>query len=640
MKKIFCLLLLCAAATGCDRLYDTPTDDGRRNAGTDDPEPKLYVDQYDRIADKGQFWHPDALGGMPAPQVSTYGLFNLSSPTRNNPDVPGGGATDANGDGLQYRLLSQSFAALCNKALAAGDVVTAAWMDAADGVASYKECSRLFGLSPTWVVHTGNPMTNPGFAPLDGGVMEALGKKYVLTDLRNNPESGVVAVVASHVYGAFIVDKRDQAFYDGKGFTMVYDASRKSTADSWREFRDACDNSALVVMPVHTGELADFAIANNLFAVNLNRKYNTASGGQNTELFKEVLAWLEPNSPVYGWEPGVGEDEFVIPVSRSGNMMVALEEFNIPFFSKGYKSRQNQNLAKVVNPQDIDFGSNADKRFVAYYLSDGPHAGWMMNGFVENYYSDPKVADVHMNFGITASNICQIAPLQFDKIIARQGEHTTLIESFGGGYWYSDDFGAAGDRASLLAGLARKVGAHMRQHRIKILEQIAHDPASPAAMEAYQAFVDANDQLEGIVAIQYAPSYAGGGGEILWVTNKQGYDIPVVTVRYSIWNFGEQNRERDGTPTYVAHKLNAEPDEAKFSAVIVHAWSAFSDTGDSDDELAENAAGGSLRGASAAELCNRRLEADYEDVTMQELIWRIRMEYRPEQTRKYLNEYF
>lgn len=640
MKKIFCLLLLCAAAAGCDRLYDTPTDDGRRNAGTDDTKPKLYVDQYDRIADKGQFWHPDALGGMPAPQVSTYGLFNLSSPTRNDPDVPGGGATDANGDGLQYHLLSQSFAALCNKALAAGDVVTAAWMDAADGVDSYKESSRIFGLSPTWIVHTGNPMTNPGFAPLDGGVMEALGKKYVLTDLRNNPESGVVAVVASHVYGAFIVDKRDQAFYDGKGFTMVYDASRKSTADSWREFRDACDNSALVVMPVHTGELADFAIANNLFAVNLNRKYNTASGGQNTELFKEVLAWLEPNSPVYGWEPGVGEDEFVIPVSRSGNMMVALGEFNIPFFSKGYKSRQNQNLAKVINPQDIDFGSNADKRFVAYYLSDGPHAGWMMNGFVENYYSDPKVADVHMNFGITASNICQIAPLQFDKIIARQGEHTTLIESFGGGYWYSDDFGAAGDRASLLAGLARKVGAHMRQHRIKILEQIAHDPASPAAMEAYQAFVDANDQLEGIVAIQYAPSYAGGGGEILWVTNKQGYDIPVVTVRYSIWNFGEQNHERDGTPTYVAHKLNAEPDDAKFSAVIVHAWSAFSDTGDSDDELAENAAGGSLRGASAAELCNRRLEADYEDVTMQELIWRIRMEYRPEQTRKYLNEYF
>lgn len=642
MKKIFWLLTLCAATVGCDRLYDSPMNDDRFNAGAgDSAAAALYIDQYDKLADVGQFWHPDALAGMPAAQTATYGLFNLSSPDRNNPDVPNGAATDVAGDGLQYHLLSQSFAGLCNKALAAGEVTTAAWMDAADGVDAYKECMKLFGLAATWIVHTGNPMTNPGFLPIDGGVMDRLCRKYVLTDVRTNPESSVVAVVASHVYGAFIVDKRDQAFYDGKGFEMVYDASSKTTADSWREFRDHCDNSALVVMPVQTGELADFAIANNLFVINLNKMYNTPSGGQNTELFKEVLAWLKPNSPVYGWEPGVGEDEFVVPVSRSGNMMVALGEFNIPFFSKDYKSRQQQNLAKVINPQDIDYSTNASKRFVSYYLSDGPHAGWMLNGFVENYYTDPKVDEVHMNFGVTASNISQIAPAQFDKILSLQSRNTTLIESFGGGYWYSDDFGAAGDRPALLKSLAEKVAAHMRQHRIKILEQIAHDPKSAEAMEAYQAFVDANDQLEGIVAIQYAPSYAGGAGEILWVTNKQGYDIPIVTVRYSIWNFaGGGNHERDGSPTYVARKLNEEPAESKFSAVIVHAWSAFTDTGTSTDETAENADGGTLRGASAAEMCNRRLAADYEDVSMQELIWRIRMEYRPEQTQRYLSEYF
>lgn len=639
MKKIFWLLALCAAA-GCDRLYDSPMDDDRFNAGAGEPSAALYMDQYDRLADEGQFWHPDALGAMPAAQTATYGLFNLSNPLRNNPDVPGGAATNVAGDGLQYHLLSQSFAGLCNRALAAGKVSTAVWMDAADGVPAYKECMKLFGLSPTWIVHTGNPMTNPGFGPIDGGVMDRLGRRYVLTDVRRNPESGVVAVVASHVYGAFIVDERDRAFYDANGFEMAYDASAKSTADAWREFRDRCDNGALVVMPVHTGELADFAIANGLFAINLNREYGTPAGGQNAELFREVLAWLKPNSPVYGWEPGVGEDEFVIPVSRSGNMMVALGEFNVPFFSKGYRSRQRQQLARVVNPQDIDYSTNASKRFVSYYLSDGPHAGWMLNGFVENYYTDPMVDRVHMNFGITASNICQIAPGQFDRIMSLQGRNTTLIESFGGGYWYSDDFGAAGDRAALLEQLAGKVASHMRQHRIKILEQIAHDPTSPAAVEAYQAFVDANDQLEGIVAIQYAPSYAGGGGEILWVTNKRGYDIPVVTVRYSIWNFPEGNHERDGSPTYVARRLNEEPADSKFSAVIVHAWSAFTDTGDSTDEVAENAPGGTLRGASAAEMCDRRLAVDYEDVSMQELIWRIRMEYRPEQTQRYLTEYF
>lgn len=639
MKRIFLLLLSIFAlvACCCDRLYDTPLDDERFNAGKDDVPPQYYANLYDPVRDEGQFWMPDVMAPTPKLPITNFGLFGISRGDRNDPDVPGGGATNINGDGLQYHLLSQSFAALLDKGLAAGKLVSGGWLDTYDGWSAYRTLMKECQLSPTWLVHTGNPLTNPGFGPIDGGVMDYLGKNYVLTDVRNNPESGVVAVVASHVYGAFIVDAREKAFYDANGFTMVYDASKKTTADSWREFKDKCDNSALVVMPVWTGEMADFAIANNLFVININKKYNTASGGQNADLFKEVLAWLKPNSPVFGWEVGVNEDVFVTPVSQSGNMMVALQEFNVPWFAKNYKARQKGLLANVFDPHDIDFSTNDTKRFVSYYLSDGAHAGWMLRGFVESYYSDPKATEVKMGFGITATNISQIAPSQFDVIMSSQPENTSLIESFGGGYWYADNYGVSANRKERLEDLAGKVASHMRQHKITVLEQIAMDPKSDAAKEAYQAFVDANDQLEGIVAIQYAPSYAEAGGEIMWVTNKAGFDIPVVTVSYSIWNFGDQNRTRDGSPTYIAHKLNA--DKNPFSAVIVHAWSSFADTGESDDELAENA-GGDIRGASAAEMCDRRLDSDYETVCMQELIWRIRMKYRPEQTEKYLNTYF
>ena len=194
---------------------------------------------------------------------------------------------------------------------------------------------------PSFIVWAGNMLTNPGFLPLDGGVMDALGRNYVMTDVRNNPESSVVAVVASHVYNAIIVDVRDHPFFDQSGYTMVYDASHKSTVDSWNEFKQYCSKKALVVMPVQTGELADFAIANNLFVINLNKVNGTSAGGQNTALFSEVLASLDANSPVYGWEQGVGEDEFVDVVSKSGNMMVATGDFNLPYISSNYKARQN-----------------------------------------------------------------------------------------------------------------------------------------------------------------------------------------------------------------------------------------------------------------------------------------------------------
>ena len=64
-------------------------------------------------------------------------------------------------------------------------------------------------------------------------------------------------------------------------------------------------------MPVQTGELREFAIKNELFVLNLNKRQGTSIAEQNTALPKEILAWLEPNAPVYGWEQGVSEDAFV-----------------------------------------------------------------------------------------------------------------------------------------------------------------------------------------------------------------------------------------------------------------------------------------------------------------------------------------
>src|SRR5690606_7498683 len=246
--------------------------------------------------------------------------------------------------------------ALNDRAVSNGQLYCGMWMDAGNNINAYRQARQYLKMAgPSFIVWAGNMLTNPGFLPLDGGVMDVIGRNYVLTDVKNNPESSVVAIVASHVHEALIVDVRDQAFFDSNGYTMVYDARQKTTMDSWREFKDQCNNRGLVVIPPQTGELADFAIANGLFAINLNKIKGTSAGGQNTELIREVLAWSQPNSPVYGWETGVGEDEFVKLVSHSGNMMVAIHEFNLPYISHDYKRRQKSILANVINPQDIDY---------------------------------------------------------------------------------------------------------------------------------------------------------------------------------------------------------------------------------------------------------------------------------------------
>ena len=145
----------------------------------------------------------------------------------------------------------------------------------------------------------------------------------------------------------------------------------------------------------------------------------------------------------------------------------------------------------------------------------------------------------------------------------------------------------------------------MRQHRVKVLGLFCDNVVTEQAKEAYQAYIKNNDQLIGIIAVQYSP-YSGGNGEVMWFKNSKGIDIPVITTQYSIWNFGNNNQASQGTPAYIASKINALPAEtSSFSLVAVHAWSRFADIGASNDLLAENVSGTSSA-ATPASWCMRR----------------------------------
>jgi len=619
-------LVACSFISGCSK-YQSPA----INQGLDDQLPGLYEELYDPIADKGQYTLLE-MTVKPKRYWNCVEVLNVGS--RNNI-----GETEEI-RGLQYHLLAQSLAGLANRAVQLGRSEVGVWLHDHAGRSSYSKAKQALsdmGISEQGM-QSGIELARNNYGPSDGIALQLkdLFDGYVLTDVTNNPESGIVASVASSVHNGIIVDVRDQANYDNAGYTMVYDARTKTTADAWQEFKDRVSNKALVVMPVQTGELRDFAIMHNLFVININQEYNNPGAGQNLSLFEEVLAWLEPGAPVYGWEQGVDEALFVNRASITGHAWVPNDwSYNLPLTSLVYSDRQQQTLAKVINPQFIDW--DRGNKFVSFYLSDGDNIQWMMNDFVGGFYENGDVADVKMGFGIPVSNLNQMAPDQFNHIINSQHRNASLIESLGGGYHYVDNYGQEGDRAALLSRLADQVSHSMRQHRVKLLGLMAKDVKSAEARAGYQAFIDANDQLEGIIAVQYTP-YAGGAGEILWLTNQAGFDIPVVTIRYSLWNFGSSNHEREGTPAYIAQQLKQEADN-DFSMISVHAWSRFRDTGNSTDLLGENT-DGNLNGASAAKLLKNHLGDAFEVVNPQELIWRIRKAHRPEQTTEYLNTYY
>lgn len=526
--------------------------------------------------------------------------------------------------GLQYHLLCQSLAGLTNRMVEEGKSDVAVWLYDHGGKASYKVSKQALedmGICEQGV-QNGLELACSDYESVDSLRVQLKGffDGYVLTDVKNNPESGIVASVASHVYNSIIVDVRDKEYFEKAGYSMKYDATHKTTLDAWHEFKDKCNNEALVIMPVQTGELREFAIKNNLFVLNLNKKQGDPRSGQNVDLLEEVLAWLQPNVPVYGWEQGVSEDQFVARISKSGHPMIPCDwSYNHSLTSLLYTERQQPVQAQSFNPKFIDFGKK--RNYVSFFLSDGDNIQWMMQDFATSFYDVPEAIEVKMSYGLPVSTLSMMAPAQLHNLMNLRRDECSVLEMLGGGYYYIDTYSQNNNRNDNLKVAAERLAVSMRRYHVGLLGVMAMDVKSVASKEAYQAFVDANDRLEGIIALQYSP-YAGGGGEVFWVTNKNGYDIPVITVRYSLW---DRIHEREGSPDFIASKLKAEAQVESFSAICVHAWSRFE---------------GNAHGAAAARLCAGKLDGRFEVVNMQELVWRLRMSRHPEQTLEYLNKIF
>ncbi|WP_195356812.1 GxGYxYP domain-containing protein [Bacteroides cellulosilyticus] len=526
--------------------------------------------------------------------------------------------------GLQYHLLCQSLAGLTNRMVEEGKSDVAVWLYDHGGKASYKVSKQALedmGICEQGV-QNGLELACSDYESVDGLRVQLRGffDGYVLTDVKNNPESGIVASVASHVYNSIIVDVRDKEYFEKAGYSMKYDATHKTTLDAWHEFKDKCSNEALVIMPVQTGELREFAIKNNLFVLNLNKKQGDPRSGQNVDLLEEVLAWLQPNVPVYGWEQGVSEDQFVARISKSGHPMIPCDwSYNHSLTSLLYTERQQPVQAQSFNPKLIDFDKK--RNYVSFFLSDGDNIQWMMQDFATGFYDVLEAIEVKMSYGLPVSTLSMMAPAQLHNLMNLRRDECSVLEMLGGGYYYIDTYSQNNNRNDNLKIAAERLAVSMRRYHVGLLGVMAMDVKSVASKEAYQTFVDANDRLEGIIALQYSP-YAGGGGEVFWVTNKNGYDIPVITVRYSLW---DRIHEREGSPDFIASKLKAEAQVESFSAICVHAWSRFE---------------GNAHGAAAARLCAGKLDGRFEVVNMQELVWRLRMSRHPEQTLEYLNKIF
>jgi hypothetical protein len=441
-----------------------------------------------------------------------------------------------------------------------------------------------------------------------------------------------VATSLSGLLGGVIVDEKLEHEAQAHGLTKLIDVRDKTQAWCFENYRDQFNRHIICMQDPRKSHTRDLAIAQRAF---VTYGYD--------EPTPAVMRWLEPLSPVLGWNGG---DEFKTTElsSRWAHIQTSTDWCaNLPVLMAGTEHIE-QSKAPSFDPRTIDW---SDRRSgVSFVSTDGDNVQWYQVNFFQagegaSYWGNSQRGRIPFGWSCCFAHLAQLCPEAIDFGLATRSANDWFIE-WGGGYYYPDLFGL--DRANrweLLATHAERTWEMMTKNNTRIIGFNVSRYDSPDARKAYEVFAQQTDGLLAIFVFQYSP-YEAGAGETFWVRNRNGIEVPVITARYSIWAHSNR-RARAGTPAKVAHEIvqtiQKTPQEQlpRFDWALSHVWSYFTAPG--NDENAEDlpqgnaAARQGVRGYTPVVWCAERLPADIRVISPEEMVWRIRMKHNPAQTK-------
>jgi hypothetical protein len=539
---------------------------------------------------------------------------------------------------LAYQMLVQSVAGLAAKAVNEGRGDEMVWVGTGnpDGEAWY--AAVIARPAPA------GPVVRGDYGPwelVDRYAKRGIVKGYIvyradrsagnLNEHRSRMDLSVnVATSLAGILDGVIVEESLEADARAHGLERLLDARDKTQAWCFETYRDRFNRRLLCTQDPLKPHVRDLAIAQRALTIY----------GPDAPL-TEAMAWLEPLTPVLGWNGG---DEFETTKLSSvhGQLQTATDWcMNLPVLMAGSEQGTPRRV-RSFDPRTIDW--NDRRSGVCFVGSDGDNVQWITGNFFSSssYWSSPDRGKIPFGWSFCAAQLAQLCPPALDRAAATQKSNDRLIE-WGGGYYYPDLFAKdRPDRWALLARHARRTWSLMQQTGTRIIgfNVARHD--SPDALKAYEVFAGETDALLAILVFQYAP-YEAGAGKVYWVKDRRGAEVPVITARYSIWA-DANGRPRAGTPAKVAREIRdtlaatAPADLPRYDWAIAHAWSYFRPA-PGTDEQAENPPPrqppppDGIRGYMPVTWCAQRLPPDMRPIDPEEMAWRLRMRHNPEQTR-------
>lgn len=441
-------------------------------------------------------------------------------------------------------------------------------------------------------------------------------------------ESVNVATALCGVLGAILVDESLEEQVRELGFEKLADARQISLAECFETYRDQFNRSLILAQDPRKPFMRELSIAHRCLVIH----------GQ-AKPVPQILSWLKPLSSVLGWNAG-DEGAQVRQFSEYGHVLTVSDwAHGIPLLSVAY---DEQKLPQVggIDPAKIDWSWQGPCH--AMVMSDGDNVQWALGDLTETsrreFWDDPTHGWLPFSWTTPTIPLAQAAPVVADYLARTRKRNVSLVE-FGGGYIFPDCFGRRRDEADLLDQYAIRLAAWMKATDTRVLSLLVWDIDSEKAQRAYQTLARRMPDLVGMIAIEYSP-YEGGEGRVFWVDNGQGSQLPVMTCRYALW--AQSNRPNTGSPSEVAAMVRrdltaATKPEDQLAWTIVHAWSWFRNADQPEEEEVRQQGAerrGARRGHVVAHWSQEKLGDEVRSVTIEELLWRLRMAKDPERTRQ------
>lgn len=422
-----------------------------------------------------------------------------------------------------------------------------------------------------------------------------------------------VATVYAGLLKGMLVDESLEKKIREHGWKILKDVRQESPEACFARCKSKLSQSSAISIDPKVPNCRDIAIAQKLMLY-----YGTGPFSE------QILEWVTPLSPILGWNCG-NEDEYTGAITRWGHYNTASNWcHNLPLIMAA--SDQTQPLPIKEKEVDNINLEDSSTSFHSFVISDGDNMQWTMGSFLDNpvYLGNKDQNHSPVSWTLCPVNLSIVSTSTWNRFAAMKQNNSSVIE-YGGGYQYPDEFASnRPNREELLTEFARRMNWHFKKLNIKIFGFICKDVFSAEARQAYEIYAREIEGLTGMVAIQYNPYNMGG--DMLWVKNKEGVEIPVVTAKYSIWA-GLFNSPLCGGPDYIAAMINRDAAQAvtqkkkekELTWTIIHAWSDFSKTATSSDMP--------LKGYNASKTSNDLLSPLVKNVSLNELLWRIRAKH-------------